>query len=104
MPSVLVGNVNYYSMSPNGKYLAVSGASGLQVFRFNGAHPITKLTGLIATGSVQQVYWDNLDHLYAVSPQSGELYVFTVTSKGATQASGSPHSVGDATSLIVLPK
>jgi hypothetical protein len=104
MPNVLVGNVNYYSMSPDGKYLAVSGASGLQVFRFNGAHPITKLTGLIATGSVQQVYWDNLDHLYAVNPQSGELYVFTVTSKGATQASGSPHRIGEAISLIVLPK
>src|SRR5579864_5841576 len=43
MPGVLVGTVNYYSMSPNGKYLAVSGAAGLQVFRFNGAHPIKKL-------------------------------------------------------------
>jgi hypothetical protein len=102
MPSVLVGTVNYYWMSLNGKYLAVSGTSGLQVFRFNGANPITKLTGLIASGAIQQVYWDNLDHLYAVSGQS--LYVFTVTSKGAIQAPGSPHSLGSAVSLIVLPK
>jgi hypothetical protein len=104
MPSVLVGTVNYYSMSPSGKYLAVSGTSGLQVFRFNGANPIKKLTGLIAADAVQQVYWDNRDHLYAVNGQSGKLYVFTVTSKGATQAPGSPHSVGNAGSLIVLPK
>jgi hypothetical protein len=76
----------------------------LQVFRFNGANPITKLTGLIATTAVQQVYWDNVDHLYAVNGRSGKLYVFTVTSKGAIQAPGSPHSVGGATSLIVLPK
>jgi hypothetical protein len=104
MPSVLVGTVNYYWPSPDGKYLAVSGTSGLQLFHFNGANPLTKLTGLIATGAVEQVYWDNLDHLYAVGGQSGNLYVFTVTSKGATQAPGSPHSVGDTVSLIVLPK
>jgi hypothetical protein len=107
MPRVLVGAVNNYWMSPDGKYLAVSGASGLQVFRFNGANPITRLTALIATGGVQQVYWDNLDHLYAVSAfntQQGKLYVFTVTSKGATQAPGSPHRISSPQSLIVLPK
>ena len=104
MFSVLVGTVNNYWMSPDGKFLAVSGSSGLQVFRFNGANPITKLTGLIATGSVNQVYWDNRDHLYAVSAQSGKLYVFTVNSKGATPAPGSPHSLSSPTSLIVLPK
>ena len=104
MPSVLVGPVHNYSMSPDGKHLAVSGLSGLQVFRFNGANPIKKLTGLIATGWVDQVYWDNLDHLYAISAQSGKLYVFTVTSKGATQAPGSPHRISRPQSLIVLPK
>jgi len=104
MPSVLVGAVNDYTMSPDGKYLAVSGTSGLQIFHFNGANPITKLTGLIATTQVQQVYWDNLDHLYAVSAQAGKLYVFSVTSNGATPAPGSPHSVPAPQSLIVLPK
>ena len=104
MANILVGAVNYYSMSPDGKHLAVSGLSGLQVFRFNGANPIKKLTGLIATGSVDQVYWDNLDHLYAVSAKTNKLYVFTVTSKGATQAPGSPHRISSPQSLIVLPK
>lgn len=38
MPSALVGAVNNYWMSPDGKYLAVSGTSGLQIFRFNSAN------------------------------------------------------------------
>lgn len=104
MPSVLVGTVNNYWMSPDGKYLAVSGTSGLQIFRMNGANPITKLTGLIVSGQVQQVYWDKLDHLYAVSAQASKLYVFAVTAQGATAAPGSPHAVADPQSLIVLPK
>ena len=40
MPSVLVGAVVDYWMSPSGKYLAVGGTSGLQIFHFNGANPI----------------------------------------------------------------
>jgi hypothetical protein len=104
MPNVLVGRVNNYWMSPDGKYLAVSGTSGLQIFRFNGANPITKLTGLIVTDQVQQVYWDNIDHLYAVSTHAGKLYVFTVASEGVTQAPGSPHAISSPQSLIVLPK
>jgi hypothetical protein len=42
MPCVLVGAVNDYWMSPDGKYLAVGGSSGLEIFHFNGANPITK--------------------------------------------------------------
>ena len=50
-------------MSADGKYLAVAWTSGLQIFRFDSANPITKLTGLIVSSQVQQVYWDNLNHL-----------------------------------------
>ena len=65
---------------------------------------LTKLTGLIVTEQVQQVYWDNMGHLYAVSTHAGKLYVFTVTSEGVTQAPGSPHAISNPQSLIVLPK
>jgi len=44
MPSVSVGSVTDYLMSPSGKFLAVGGSLGLQLFHFNGANPITKLT------------------------------------------------------------
>jgi hypothetical protein len=113
MPSVLVttssgteyvGYALHYWMSPSGKYLAVGGPLGLQLFHFNGADPITKFTGLITTDSINQLFWDNADHLYAISTKSGKLFVFTVTSKGATQAPGSPHSIASPQNLIVLPK
>jgi len=103
MPSVLTQGAQTYWMSPTGKYLAVGGA-GLQIFHFNGANPITHFTGLLTTDTIDQVYWDNANHLYAISRSAGKLYVFSVTSTGVTQAPGSPHKIQSPESLIVLPK
>ena len=96
--------VNDTWMSPSGKLLAVAGSLGLQVFHFNGANPITHYTGLLTKNAVDQVYWDNANHLYAISSSAGLLYVFTVTPTSVTQAPGSPYSIPGAGSLIVLPK
>ena len=104
MPNVVVGGVTDYWMSPSGKYLAVAGTSGLQVFHFNGASPITRFTGLLTKNEVDQVFWDNSNHLYGISRKAGKLYVFTVTSSGVTQAPGSPHTVASPVDFIVLPK
>src|SRR5437762_14165240 len=104
MPKVLVGSITDYWMSPNGRFLAVGGTSGLQIFHFNGANPITKYTGLLVSKEVDQVFWDNAHHLYAISRAAGKLYVFTVTSTGVTQAPGSPHAIALPEYLIVLPK
>jgi hypothetical protein len=105
MPSVSVGDyILDYWMSPSGKFLAVAGQSGLQIFHFNGAHPITQYTGLITTNQVNQVFWDNHHHLYALSGSPGLLYVFTVTEKSVTQAPGSPHSLTSPENMIILPK
>src|SRR4029077_7896510 len=104
MPKVLVGSVMDYSMSPSGKFLAVGGTSGLQVFRFNGANPITKYTGLLTTNQVDQMVWDNANRLYAISERYGKLYVCTVTSTSVAQAPGSPHRITNPQSIIVLPK
>jgi hypothetical protein len=96
--------VTDYWMSPSGKFLAVAGTSGLQIFRFNSANPITRFTGLLTKDSINQLFWDNANHLYAISAKSGKLFVFTVTSQGAVEASGSPHTIASPSSLIVLPK
>ena len=104
MPQVLVGSVNDYWMSPNGKLLAVSGTTGLQIFHFNGANPITRFTKLLTTSSVNQVFWDNANHLYAISYSANKLWVFTVTSTGVSQAPGSPYAITSPANMIVLPK
>ena len=104
MPSVLVGTVYGYSMSPSGKFLAVGGSTGLQIFNFNGANPITQLTGLLSNAPITQISWDNSNHVYALSDLAGKLFVFTVTASGATPAPGSPHRAWGARDLTVLPK
>jgi hypothetical protein len=104
MPKVAVGSVNDVGMAPSGKLLAVAGTSGLQVFHFNGANPITHYTGLLTTSSVDQMFWDNANHLYAISRAAGKLYVFTVTATGFSQAPGSPHTIAHPEFIIVLPK
>jgi hypothetical protein len=105
MPKVLVGSAIYdYQMSPDGKFLAVGGISGLQIFHFNGANPITKMTGLLAANGINQLFWDNKNHLYAISWAGGKLYVLTVTSTGVSQAPGSPHPVTKPEGISVLPK
>jgi hypothetical protein len=43
--------------------LAVGGSGGLQVFHFNGRRPITRFTGLLSKDEVDQVAWDNDNHL-----------------------------------------
>jgi hypothetical protein len=104
MPSTLVGTVTDYWMAPSGKLLAVGGTKGLQVFHFNGASPATHYTGLLTTSEVDQMFWDNANHVYAISKSAGKLYVFTVTSTRVSQAPGSPYSIAHPQNIIVLPK
>ena len=104
MPTVAVGGVTDYRMSPSGKYLAVGGSTGLQIFHFNGANPITKFTGRLTSSPIYQIFWDNSNHVYAVSLSAGKLFVYTVTSTGVKAAPGSPHAIANVQNLIVLPK
>jgi len=103
MPKVAVGEVTDICMSPSGKFLAVAGANGLQIFRFNGANPITPLSGLLTRQEVDQMFWDNSDHLYAISQVAGKLWVFTVTEEALTPAPGSPWSIPGAQNIVVQP-
>lgn len=104
MPSTKTGQPFTYWMSSDGKYLAAGGPSGLQIFHFNGAAPLTTFTGLLTGDSINQVWWDNEDHLYALSESSKLLFVYQVTSAGATAAPGSPHAISGAAAVMALPK
>ena len=102
MPTTAVDTVVDINMAPSGKLLAVGGTKGLQLFHFNGAAPLTHYTGLLLNEEVQQIFWDNANHLYALGLD--KLWVFTATPTSVSQAPGSPYSIGQTVSLIVQPK
>lgn len=111
MPATEVGDVSDMDMAPSGELLAVGGGGGLQVFHFNEDDPITHYTGLLTKDPINQVvssqgllYWDNDNHLYALSPAAGKLFVFTITAKGYSQAPGSPYTIKNPQTMIVQPK
>lgn len=104
MPKSEIGGPFYSQMAPSGQLVAVAGQSGLQVFHFNGASPATHSTGLLTTSRIDEMYWDNDNHLYAISNLAGKLYVFTVTPTSYSEAAGSPYTIAEPQGLIVLPK
>ena len=103
MPATAAGIVSDLAISPSGKLLAVSGTAGLQLFHFNGNDPITRYSELLTKDEIDQVFWDNGNHLYAVSRFSGKLFVFTATPENLVEASGSPYYVAGAKAIAVLP-
>lgn len=102
MPSTAVDTVIDINMAPSGKLLAVGGTKGLQLFHFNGAAPPTHYTGLLVNDEVQQIFWDNANHVYALG--LNKLWVFTATPNNVTQALGSPYAVTQPVSMIIQPK
>ena len=95
-------------ISPAGNLLAVAGndcpwcqisvrlgSTGLQLFHFNGADPITTFTDALTTDPIDQEEWDSNNHLFAVSDSANKLYVFTATPAGVTAAPGSPYTIAN---------
>ncbi len=103
MPATLIYNPYDMKMAPSGRLLAVAGQEGLQIFHFNGASPITHFTGLLTSDPINQMFWDNDNHLYAISQASGKLHVFTITPTAAHEAPGSPYSISSPNHIIVQP-
>jgi 6-phosphogluconolactonase (cycloisomerase 2 family) len=103
MPGINVGNLTAMNMAPSGKLLAIGGSSGLEVFHFNGASPITHYAILLTTDEVDDIFWDNNNHLYAIGNAANKLWVFTVTPTSHAQAPGSPYTVKSPIGLKVLP-
>ena len=104
MPATAVKSVLDIDMAPPGKLLAVGGTEGLQVFHFNGSNPITHYTELLTNDEIDQFFWDNDNHLYAISSKAGKLFVFTITPTSVSQAPGSPYTTTQPLNIIVLPK
>jgi hypothetical protein len=102
MPIVACCSYNLM-LNPAGNILAIGNnpvvtgltQSGVQLFKFNGANPATPLGSPIVStyGALFPMQWDKDNHLYALNSQSGRLHVWTVTSKGAVEVSGSPYTV-----------
>jgi 6-phosphogluconolactonase (cycloisomerase 2 family) len=103
MPATSIVNPYDMKMSPSGQLLAVTGQEGLQVFHFNGSNPVTHYTGLLTKEPITQMFWDNDNHLYAISNTDGELLVFTITPAAHHRAKGSPYAVAGAEGIIVQP-
>ena len=103
MPATLIASPFDMKMSPSGKLLAVAGQEGLQVFHFNGSNPVTHYTGLLTQVPISEMFWDNDNHLYAISNTAGELLVFTITPTTHTKAQGSPYAIPGAQDIIVQP-
>ncbi|MGA8529652.1 MAG: hypothetical protein WB622_08055 [Acidobacteriaceae bacterium] len=104
MPRANVGTLSDLSLAPDSKLLAAAGSGGLEIFHFNGAAPVTHLGGLLTSDAIDQCFWDQSGHLYAISGKAGKLFVFTVTTSGAHSAPGSPYTVNHAEYLAVWSK
>lgn len=103
MPSTLIATPYDMKMSPSGKLVAVAGQEGLQVFFFNEGVAAVRYTGLLTKAPINQIFWDNSDHLYGISQATNKLYVFTVTPTHTSHAPGSPYAISDPQNLIVQP-
>jgi hypothetical protein len=101
MPESKVGTALSISMAPSGKLLAVGGSGGLQIFHFHGSAPPTAATGLLTSDEIDQMFWDNDNHLYAVSTAANRLFVFTITPTHHHEAPGSPYTVQAPQALAV---
>jgi 6-phosphogluconolactonase (cycloisomerase 2 family) len=104
MPTTEVGEATWQMMAPSGKLMAVAGPNGLQIFNFNPNGQATASTGLITRSPITMCYWDNNNHLYAISNADGTIEAFTVTPTGATEVAGSPWYLPHPVSMIVQPK
>ena len=103
MPTTVIQYYADMKMSPSGKLVAIAGGEGLQVFHFNGAKTLTHYTGLLTKESINQMFWDNNNHLYAISNTAGKLLVFTITPTKHERAPGSPYAIAGAQQIIVQP-
>jgi WD40 repeat protein len=104
MPQTSVVSVTDLNISPSGKLLAVGGTQGLEIFHFSGSNPIKPYTGLLTKDEIDQFFWDNQNHLYAISRTANKLYVFTITPTSYSEAPGSPHTISQPQNVIVRPE
>jgi 6-phosphogluconolactonase (cycloisomerase 2 family) len=103
MPTTAIVNPSDLKMAPSGRLVAIAGQEGLQVFHMNGADPVTSYTPVLTTDPITMMFWDNNDHLYAISQKANSLHVFTITDTQFSEASGSPYTITSPNDVIVQP-
>jgi hypothetical protein len=92
MPQTTVGQATDSRFDPTGHWLAIAGPSGLELFGYNNG-VLSGGNTIPSTDSPSQIGWDYAGHLFAISQDSGSLYVFDVANGAATQAPGSPYTI-----------
>jgi hypothetical protein len=102
MPQTTVGQATDSKFDPTGHWLAIAGPSGLELFGYNNG-VLSGGNTILSTDSPSQIGWDYAGHLFAISQDSGSLYVFDVANDAATQAPGSPYTVPLYSYLAVHP-
>jgi hypothetical protein len=109
LPSV--GAAQAMKISPAGNLLAVyTVEQGLKIYHFNGGKPITPYSEGLENVQIDQLAWDNSNHLFAVSVGHHLLFEYTVTPTKITAVPGSPFSIPTinenawAGALAVVPK
>lgn len=98
------------SASPAGNLIAVGGGNsqgegggGFQIFHWNSDGTITHYSGVLQPNDTFLEFgWDKHNHLYALSLNA--LRVYNVTAAGYSEAAGSPVSIPEASSVIVLSR
>jgi hypothetical protein len=100
-PTINGGNSTF---SPDGTmYVLYAGGSGygsgIEIYNFNGASPLTLNTTLLTGTGIDQVAWDTSHHLYAISESQNKLWVFNVNGSSVTQADAI--SIGSPFSMVV---
>jgi len=93
--------VSRSTFSPSGD-LFVAYGNGIEIYKFNGAAPLTLWQTALNGGSIDQIAWDGSSHMYALSRYYNELYVFTVTSTSVTETSSI--SIGSPYGMVVVSK
>jgi hypothetical protein len=105
MPTSSV-EVSDTAFSPDGKLFVVAGdsgsnsGSGIEIYNFNGAAPLTLNRKVLTGTAIDQIAWDNSNHLYAISRSLNKLYVLTVTATSVTQDSAI--SITNPDKLVVV--
>ncbi|HWG20517.1 MAG TPA: hypothetical protein VG225_08290 [Terracidiphilus sp.] len=86
------------TFSPSGD-LFVAYQGEIDIYKFNGAAPLTLWRTLLSGNWVSQVAFDRSNHLYAISGDN-KLYVFTVTSTSVTETSSI--NIGSPFKMVVV--
>ncbi|MFZ0708314.1 MAG: hypothetical protein WAM71_22120, partial [Candidatus Korobacteraceae bacterium] len=87
---------------PSGVYLALGG-NGVQVLKLQTNERLEPVTSAVQSpnGTIQQILWDNVGHVYCTTYSGLDIYNFD--GQHLTLAPGSPHPITNLTGMAVIP-